>query len=323
MKLKNKSWEVDTHIVLMPVCNGTIRKILNDRVNNRFTDIYVLDVGPDFHDPQATYGIIDKYMRSSQNILWVDHHFENWSAEAVIKYNASNNLVLRDTRSCAEIIKDMKFEKLSRNLVCFGTDADGIISAALLCAGNFLNDKQKYRLTDIAIKCDTASFYSDQLATNFHKAVYISRLNGTSIQLLELMVNLAKANFAKGKIYKELMAIVDKYDEVIAPANRKITSGQDVLLISDVNNTDVIVFNSDNVCNADLTYIFSRCYNYGYKIAIVENSTFIRVASNTYDLKSLFKLDHGMKYKIQLPKKDWKLNDVYEICRRRVNHYEI
>lgn len=316
--MKVKTWEVDTNIVLMPVCNGTIRKIINDRVNSRFSDIYVLDIGPDFNNPQETYGIIERYMRPSQNILWVDHHMESWSEEAKLKYTDSKNLILMNTRSCAEVVKHIRFEKLSRNLVCFGTDADGLISAALLCSKNHLNDKQKDRLIDIAIKCDTASFYGDSLATNVHKAVYIARLKGTSIQLLELLVNMAASNFNKSRYYNEFMKIVDLYDMTVANANLVITQGYASLLINDVNNDDIIVFNSDNVCNADLTLIFSKCYHLGYKIILVENSTFIRVASNTYNLKELFGESKGMKYKIQLHKSEWDLNKVYEICRKKV-----
>lgn len=316
MKQNNKAWQVDQNIVLMPVCNGTIRKIINDRVNSRFSDIYVLDIGPDFNNPQETYGIIERYMRSSQNILWVDHHMESWSEEAKLKYNNSKNLVLANTRSCAEIVKHIRFEKLSRNLVCFGTDADGLISAALLCSKNYLNDKQKDRLVDIAIKCDTASFYGDELATNVHKAVYISRLKGTSIQLLELLVNMAKTSFNKSRYYNEFMKIVDLYDMTVACSNKLIVDT--IKTYQSTSNEYILSCGSDNVCNADLTYLFSQCYFMNYKIILVENSTFIRVASNTYNLKELFGESKGMKYKIQLHKSEWDLNKVYEICRKKV-----
>ncbi len=317
-KTKTKAWEVDQNIVLMPVCNGTIKRIMNDRINGRFSDIYVLDIGPEFNNPQETYDIIDRYSSANQNITWVDHHFDNWGEEARCKYNNSKNLILMNTKSCAEIVKHMSFEKLSRNLVCFGTDADGLISAALLCANRYLRESQKDRLIDIAIKCDTASFYGDSLATNVHKAVYIARLKGTSIQLLELLVNMAASNFNKSRYYNEFMKIVDLYDMTVASMNKLITKGHDVMLMDDVNNDKTIVFNSENICNADLTYIFSKCYKFGYKIIMVENATFIRVASNSYDLKNAFNLTRGMKYKIQLPKSDWPLEKVYNICKGMV-----
>lgn len=317
-KTKTKAWEVDQNIVLMPVCNGTIKRIMNDRINGRFSDIYVLDIGPEFNNSQETYDIIDRYSSANQNITWVDHHFDNWSEEAKLKYSNSKNLILLKTKSCAEIVKHMSFEKLSRNLVCFGTDADGLISAALLCANRYLRDSQKDRLIDIAIKCDTASFYGDSLATNVHKAVYIARLKGTSIQLLELLVNMAASNFNKSRYYNEFMKIVDLYDMTVANANDQITKKNYSDHLEYMVHRDVIVYNSENICNADLTYIFSKCYKLGYKIIMVENATFIRVASNSYDLKNAFNLTRGMKYKIQLPKSEWPLEKVYNICKRMV-----
>ena len=56
-------------------------------------------------------------------------------------------------------MKHVKFEPLSRNLVCFGTDVDGIISAAILCANKYLDELQMEKLSSIARKCDTNHKY--------------------------------------------------------------------------------------------------------------------------------------------------------------------
>ncbi len=303
MKKANKPWTTGDNVILMPVCNGTIKNIIKDRATARFSDIYVLDIGPDFHNPKETYDIIDCVNRGNKKIIWFDHHFDSWDVLERNMYSKSKNLVLLRTTSCAEIMKGVEFEKLSRNLVCFGTDVDGIISAAILCANKYLNDSQIDKLISIARKCDTASFYGDNIAKKVHQAVYIARLKGECIQMVELLVNLAKNNFM-GKYLKELTDLVKMYELTVNMQNQLI------LHTSKYTDNNIAIFNSDNICNADLTMIFSRCYSLGYNIVIVENTKFIRVASNKVNLKEIFKLDHGMPYKIQLDKHQWNIEDV-------------
>ena len=105
-----------------PLGSGFCNKTKN------YSDIVILDIGPSFMDISSTEKLL-KEIESypMKNFKWIDHH--NWPKFLTDKYSC---LRVKEKESCAETIKGDEVDFLSRTVVFYGADCDGIISAALI-----------------------------------------------------------------------------------------------------------------------------------------------------------------------------------------------
>ena len=299
------------NITFAPTYGGIKSDIF--KISKGYSDIIITDIGPSFNNISETLSVLYKFKTfPMRRFKWIDHH--KWPQDIITKYR--NYLcVSNSAESCAELIDMQYIESLSRTIIFYGADCDGMISAALIALGKSISIDIRNELIKIARDCDTANFFNNNspISMIFHKAVYMARVMENSAEelnkILHEIINWASDKLHNIKKYlSHTYKLMAKYDEVIMKTNQKIISNP-------IFNTDNIkVFNTAHVPYADLSYICSYLYKIKCKYVLFVNSGGITINSggNNIDLTKEFDCV-GIKHKVFLPNRRLDLGEMFNI----------
>ncbi len=207
--------------------------------------------------------------------------------------------ISNNAESCAELIDTTERESLSRTIVFYGADCDGLISAALVSMGKSISYEAGNELVKIAKLCDNARFIEYKIALALHKAVYIARYNNNSDKImnaiLQEVINWA-SNKLNNKCFKITFELAKKYDSGILINNNLLMNNPIVDFLH------IKAFNTTHIGFIDSSYICSSLYANGCKYVLFMNSGGIAVncKDDNIDLTKEFKTC-GIKHKIYLP----------------------
>lgn len=289
-KIKEKEIGVTFCPVYGPLGPGFTKK------TKHYSDVIILDVGPNFFEIDKTIELLEEIkLRPMKTFKWIDHH--NWNQELIDKYKCLK--VSNSAESCAELIDTTDLEALSRTIVFYGADCDGLISAALVSMGKSISQEARNELIKIAKLCDTARFTQYKIANILHKAVYIARFNSNSDDamnnILQEVINWA-SNKMNNKCLKLVLELAKKYDEVILNNNINLLNKP---IVDFVN---IKAFNTAHKAFIDLSYVSSILYQDGCKYVLFMNSGGITISckANNIDLTKEFGIC-GIKHKVYIP----------------------
>lgn len=304
-KIKEKETGVTFCPVYGPLGPGFTKK------TKHYSDVIILDVGPNFFKIDKTIELLEEIkLRPMKTFKWIDHH--NWSQELIDKYKCLK--VSNSAESCAELIDTTDLEALSRTIVFYGADCDGLISAALVSMGKSISQEARNELIKIAKLCDTARFTQCKIANILHQAVYMARFNTDSYimmnSILQEIINWA-SNKMNNKCLKLIVNLSKAYDENILPNNIKILNSP----IVDFKH--IKAFNTAHMAYVDLSYICSMLYQDGCKYVLFMNSGGISIncKAGNIDLTKEFNTC-GIKHKVYIPIKNVGIKDLTYIIDR-------
>lgn len=304
-KIKEKETGVTFCPVYGPLGSGFTKK------TKHYSDVIILDVGPNFFKIDKTIELLEEIkLRPMKTFKWIDHH--NWSQELIDKYKCLK--VSNSAESCAELIDTTDLEALSRTIVFYGADCDGLISAALVSMGKSISQEARNELIKIAKLCDTARFTQCKIANILHQAVYMARFNTDSYimmnSILQEIINWA-SNKMNNKCLKLIVNLSKAYNENILPNNIKILNSP----IVDFKH--IKAFNTAHMAYVDLSYICSMLYQDGCKYVLFMNSGGISIncKAGNIDLTKEFNTC-GIKHKVYIPIKNVGIKDLTYIIDR-------
>lgn len=304
-KIKEKETGVTFSPVYGPLGSGFTRK------TKHYSDVIILDVGPNFFKIDNTIELLEEIkLRPMKTFKWIDHH--NWPQELIDKYKCLK--ISNSAESCAELIDTTDLEALSRTIVFYGADCDGLISAALVSMGKSISQEARNELIKIAKLCDTARFTQCKIANILHQAVYMARFNTDSDimmnSILQEIINWA-SNKMNNKCLKLIVNLSKAYDENILPNNIKILNSP----IVDFKH--IKAFNTAHMAYVDLSYICSMLYQDGCKYVLFMNSGGISIncKAGNIDLTKEFNTC-GIKHKVYIPIKNVGIKDLTHIIDR-------
>jgi len=304
-KIKEKETGVTFCPVYGPLGPGFTKK------TKHYSDVIILDVGPNFFKIDKTIELLEETkLRPMKTFKWIDHH--NWSQELIDKYKCLK--VSNSAESCAELIDTTDLEALSRTIVFYGADCDGLISAALVSMGKSISQEARNELIKIVKLCDTARFTQCKIANILHQAVYMARFNTDSYimmnSILQEIINWA-SNKMNNKCLKLIVNLSKAYDENILPNNIKILNSP----IVDFKH--IKAFNTAHMAYVDLSYICSMLYQDGCKYVLFMNSGGISIncKAGNIDLTKEFNTC-GIKHKVYIPIKNVGIKDLTYIIDR-------
>jgi len=304
-KIKEKETGVTFCPVYGPLGPGFTKK------TKHYSDVIILDVGPNFFKIDKTIELLEEIkLRPMKTFKWIDHH--NWSQELIDKYKCLK--VSNSAESCAELIDTTDLEALSRTIVFYGADCDGLISAALVSMGKSISQEARNELIKIVKLCDTARFTQCKIANILHQAVYMARFNTDSYimmnSILQEIINWA-SNKMNNKCLKLIVNLSKAYDENILPNNIKILNSP----IVDFKH--IKAFNTAHMAYVDLSYICSMLYQDGCKYVLFMNSGGISIncKAGNIDLTKEFNTC-GIKHKVYIPIKNVGIKDLTYIIDR-------
>lgn len=321
---KKHKLNLPDNVSLMPVFGKASTSVFKNLM--AFSDVYLLDIGPDFGNIDNTYGLIDWFTNScNRNLTWIDHHFDCWPQEDIkARYNKQgiNNFTMRvaNTRSCAEIANTHNFvnQPGSRNLIAYSADVDGAISVILFLFGDKLRAWTKDALVHIAELCDTCKASTNTKSELLHQACYIAKDNTKSMnKFLMSVYGWALDNFVETSVYyKQLVVLQKLYNKTIKPNNNDVFN----TLVSVKNN--IHMFDTTGTKYVDLSNIASMIYQRGQNQIVIfcsKHSTKISTNNEDINLSEIFKTA-GTKYKVNLSPKMWPLNKIMEVLNGSQKH---
>lgn len=279
---------------------------------DKFSDVYILDIGPSFYNIKATEEILMAMKKYTHKAFhWHDHH--PWPEE-LVEVN-KDILNVRKSLSCAQGIEYIRLEKTSRSVILFGGDCDGLLSAVLLAGGDNLKPHVRNTLIAMAGFCDNANFIYSPIATMLHKAVHMTKQIDTKkeirILLSELLTWAVNDMNNIKRCAPRLMSLVDKYDTEMMASNRAII-GSPIFFIN-----DIVAYNTSNIKWADLSYVCSYAYSKKCKHVLFVNNGGITITTcvDSVDLTKVFNIK-GIPHKIFIEKRHMEMQDFFDIIMR-------
>lgn len=301
--------EIETGVTFCPVY-GPLGPGFTKKTKH-YSDIIILDVGPNFFNINKTIDLLEEMkLRPMKTFKWIDHH--NWSQELIDKYKCLK--ISNSAESCAELIDTNDLEALSRTIVFYGADCDGLISAALVSMGKSIPQEARNELIKIAKLCDTARFTEHKIANILHRAVYIARFSETSDEtmnsILQEIINWASNKMNK-KCLKLIFELSEKYDNSVLRNNINLIESPIV------NFTHIKAFNTSHMPYVDLSYVCSVLYSGGCKYVLFMNSGGITVncKAGNIDLTKEFNTC-GIKHKVYIPIKNIGIKHLTDIINK-------